>query len=261
MVSSTTHGNDNRASSWGSPAQEFPRAADGYEVQQSFERGSPEFDRALAFFDAVFGFALTLLVVNIDVTGVDTWSSVSALWSANGTEFTSFAISFVVIVSFWRENHAMVSRINCLDARVMISNLVVIGLVIFIPFTTEAMGDPALDHLALPTALYALNIALAIFANIAMFQFALRDGLVTDEDPPAARRAELLDVLTKPAVFLLSIPVTYVGTALWGTATPGKLTWLLLLVVAPVSARIAQRSVQRARAARPPANLESTPAN
>lgn len=216
-------------------------------MQPSFERGSPEFDRALAFFDAVFGFALTLLVVNIDVTGVETWSSVSALWSANGTQFTSFAISFLVIVSFWRNNHEMVSRMTAIDGSVMVTNLVVIGLVIFIPFTTEAMGDPRLDHLPLPTALYALNLAAAVTVSVVMFQLALRHGLVVGDETPAVRRAELWAGLTKPAVFLLSIPITYIGTALWGTTTPGKVSWLLLVVVAPVSGRLVQRIAERAR--------------
>jgi uncharacterized membrane protein len=218
-------------------------------VEQSFERSTPDFDRALAFFDAVYGFALTLLVVNIDVTGVDTWSSVSALWSANGTQFTSFAISFLVIVSFWRNNHEMVSRMTAIDGSVMVTNLVVIGLVIFIPFTSEAMGDPRLDHLPLPTALYALNLAAAVTVSVVMFQLAMRHGLVVGDETPAVRRAELWDGLTKPAVFLLSIPITYIGTALWGTTTPGKLSWLLLLVVAPVSGRLVQRTAERARSA------------
>lgn len=218
-------------------------------MEQSFERDTPDFDRALAFFDAVYGFALTLLVTNIEVTGVDTWSSVSALLSANGTQFTSFLISFVVIVAFWRKNHELVARMSGLDASVVVANIVVIGLVVFIPFTTEAMGDPDLDHLALPTALYAANVAAATIASVVMFRLAQRHGLVAGDDPPAVIRAEMLDALAKPAVFLLSIPVTYAGVALWGTSAVGKASWLLLFVVGPVSGRLVQRTAESARSA------------
>lgn len=225
-------------------------------MRQNFERDTPDFDRALAFFDAVYGFALTLLVVNIDVTGADTWSSVSALLSANGTQFTSFMISFVVIVAFWRKNHELVARMTGLDGSVMVANIVVIGFVVFLPFTTEAMGDPDLDHLALPTALYAFNVALAVIASVVMFQLALRHGLVSGDDPPAATRVEMWDALATPTVFLLSIPVTYAGVAMWGTTTLGKASWLLMFVVGPVSGMLASRAAARARAECPPAGAE-----
>jgi len=210
-------------------------------VEQSFERDTSSFDRALAFFDSVYGFALTLLVVNIDVTGTNTWSSVSALLSANGTQFTSFAISFVVIVAFWRLNHGLVARMTGLDGPVVVANIVVIGLVVFMPFTTEAMGDPQLSHLPLPTALYAFNVAGATIASVVMFEVALRHGLVAGDDPRAAARSGTFEALGKATVFLLSIPVTYAGVALWGTTTPGKVFWLSLFLVAPAVSLMARR--------------------
>lgn len=213
-----------------------------------YRRDTSSFDRGLAFFDAVYGFALTLLVVNIDVTGVHTWTSVSALLQANGTQLTSFAISFIVIVAFWRHSHELISRFIGLDPTIINANIVVIGLVIFIPFTTEAMGDPELNHLPLPTALYAFNIAAAILANVLMFHLAARRGLLAGDDPPRALRAEIWDGLSTPAVFLLSIPVTYLGTEVWGTSTVGKLFWLVLLVVGPISGHYATRAIHRARA-------------
>ncbi|MCZ7631341.1 MAG: TMEM175 family protein [Microthrixaceae bacterium] len=120
-----------------------------------------------------------------------------ALLSANGTQFTSFLISFVVIVAFWRKNHELVARMSGLDASVVVANIVVIGLVVFIPFTTEAMGDPDLDHLALPTALYAANVAVATIASVVMFRLAQRRGLVAGDDPPAVIRAEMLGALAE----------------------------------------------------------------
>lgn len=79
-------------------------------------RGAPEFDRGLASFDTIYGLALTLLVVvvvvvtTIDVTGVHTWTSLSGLLQANGTEFTSVAISFSVIAAFWKANLTAYAR-------------------------------------------------------------------------------------------------------------------------------------------------------
>lgn len=213
-----------------------------------YERDTSNFDRAVGFFDAVCGFALTLLVTTIDVSEERTWRSVDSLISAQGTQLLSFLISFVVIVAFWRRNHAMVARFTALDSATVMANVVVMGLLIFIPFTTEAMGDPALQDLPLPTALYALNVGVAVLANIVMYQLALSRGLVEDEDPPPARKAQLVDALLKPLVMFASIPVTYLGVAVWGDSSAGKYFWLLLLVVSPFSGRYADQVTRRARA-------------
>src|SRR5690625_4643627 len=131
-----------------------------------YERDSSSYDRALGRFDAVYGFCLPLLVNPIAVTGAGTWQSPYALISNNGGELLSFGISFIVIAVFWRNNHHMIGRLAALDGPTITANIVVMGLVVFIPFTTDAIGDPQLQQLALPTALYAVNVALCIIASV-----------------------------------------------------------------------------------------------
>lgn len=216
-------------------------------MSERYERDTSSYDRALGFFDAVYGFALTLLVTTIDVTGVSTWDSPSAFLSTNGDQLLSFAISFVVIVVFWRQNHRLIGRFAALDGITIAANAVVMLFVVFIPFTTEAMGDPQLQALPLPTAMYALNVALAVIASVLMFQLAASRGLLAEELPWRARRAQLLDGLVTPAVFLLSIPVTYAATAAWNEPDIGKLFWLTLLVIGPVTGRWSDRVVAGTR--------------
>lgn len=212
-----------------------------------YERDTSSFDRALGLFDAVYGFALTLLVTTIDITDRQAWLSVGDLLARHGTELASFLISFVVIIAVWRENHALIGRFTALDSPTILANIVVIGLVIFIPFTTEALGQPDLQDLPLPTALYAANVGLVILANIVLHQMGLARGLVHIDEPRRARRARLVDALVKPAVMFASIPVTYLGVALWGDPNAGRLFWLLLLVLGPLSARLTERYVRQLR--------------
>jgi uncharacterized membrane protein len=75
-----------------------------------YERDTVEFARAFTFFDAVYAFALTLLVVNIDPPSAVDWTSLPALL-ASGLEWQlfGFAGSFAVIAVFWRVNHRIVS--------------------------------------------------------------------------------------------------------------------------------------------------------
>jgi hypothetical protein len=53
-----------------------------------FARGTPEFDRALAFFDGTYAVALTLLVTALDGTDVPgAWADLAALWAAIGSRW------------------------------------------------------------------------------------------------------------------------------------------------------------------------------
>src|SRR5699024_8899292 len=150
-----------------------------------YERDSSSYDRALGFFDAVYGFSLTLLVTTIDVTGTATWESPYALISNTGGELLSFGISFIVIAVFWRNNHHMRGPSAAPDGPTTTANSVVMGRRVFIPGTTYAIGDPQLQQLAPPTALYAVNVALCIIASVLMFQSAVSRGLT---DTPVPKR-------------------------------------------------------------------------
>ena len=70
-----------------------------------FDRDALEFSRAVTFFDAIFACAVTQLITTVDDFSPDAWSSLDALWETNGPSLLAFAISFVVVVSFWRANH------------------------------------------------------------------------------------------------------------------------------------------------------------
>ena len=65
-------------------------------AQRRFVREGAEFGRGLGFFDAIFGFAITLLVVNIEPPPAEAWASLSTLLDHGfGTKLLGFAISFV----------------------------------------------------------------------------------------------------------------------------------------------------------------------
>lgn len=205
-----------------------------------YVRDSSEYGRSLGFFDAIYGFALTLLIANLDIPPAAAWASVPALLDAVGSQLLGFLISFVVIVFFWRSNSRLVARLKGLDSRAVMCNIVLAGLIIFIPFTTQGISDGDLTALALPVSLYALNLAAAILVEIAMFQGALRRGLSITPVSPRARRAELLDALVNPVILLASVPVAL----LWG-GTVAKYVWLLMLIASPISGRIAAGIVKR----------------
>ncbi|MGW9630732.1 TMEM175 family protein [Agromyces sp. NPDC055520] len=213
-------------------------------ASRRYERDGVEFARTFAFLDAVYGIALTLLVINVEPPPASEWTSVGALLASGlGWQLLGFGISFAVIAVFWRANHRIVAGFGAISPATITANLVAIAFVVLIPFSTQGISDAELSELPLPVAVYALNISMAVLAQTAVFYVARRDGVLRDPLPRRADTVKLIDTLTTPAVFLASIPVAYLFGADWG-----RYTWLLLLVVGPLSGRWAARRIARIRA-------------
>lgn len=201
-----------------------------------YARDTTEFDRALNFVDAIFGFSVTLLVTTLEVPPAEAWKSPSALLSTGlGDQLTAFAISFAVVAGFWRTNHRIISTFQALDTATLRMLIYLVAFVIFIPFTTKAISDPDPADLPLPTAVYATNVAIVVLLSVALVIVAKMRGLSDDRDTLAS---QIAGGLTVAVVFAASIPIAY----RFGPDT-AKWSWLSLLVLSPAASWIARRSV------------------
>lgn len=172
-----------------------------------FHRDTLEFDRAVTFIDAIFGFSITLLVTTLQVPPAGAWTDLGSLLRTGlGDQLLAFAISFVVVAGFWRTNHRVIATFRGLDGVTMRVCLYLVALVVFIPFTTKAISEPNPQNLPLPTALYAANVAAAVLMSVALVAVARLRGLSPDTGPLIKQVAGGLIVA---AVFLISIPVAY----------------------------------------------------
>lgn len=196
-----------------------------------FDRDTIEFGRAINLIDAIFGFSLTLLVTNLQVPSAGGWVSVKALMGSGlGDQLLAFLISFVVVVGFWVTNHQALASFRALDSTTVRICLYLVGMVIFVPFTTKAISDkitsPDQANLPLPTALYAANIAAIVLATVALILVGRARGLA---DPDLPVPGMIANALTVAVVFLISIPIAYrFGPDI------ARRTWLSLLVISPL---------------------------
>lgn len=206
------------------------------------ERGGSEFHRGLSFFDAIYGFAATILVANIDMPAPEAWQSLDALRDSGVVDqLFGFSLSFVVIAVFWRVNVRLVRRLTGMDGPTASANLLAAGLVILIPFTTQGLSDPGPGDLALPTAAYAVNVAAVSLSQTLMAQIAHVRGLERVPPTPREHRILILTALVIPAYFLASVPV-----ALLIGSEAALLSWLGLLIIGPMSGRLASRAMESA---------------
>lgn len=214
---------------------------DNRPVAKRFEHDELEFARAVTFFDAIFAFSVTLLITTVDDFSPEAWSSVQALWAKNGDSLTAFAISFVVVVSFWRANHQEVTGFMALDRQLITLNCSVMFGIVLIPFATEAMGK--LGSLPLPVATYAIILSVTYVMQFVVVVVANRKGMTAVPMTPREMRWAYAAAAVLPLVFLGSIPVAYLVDP--GTA---QRCWISLLVLYPLLGRLERRDLARAKA-------------
>jgi uncharacterized membrane protein len=203
-----------------------------------YRRGSAEFDRGVSFFDAVYGFAITLLITTVHIPAAKYWHSLrSLLGSSFGSELFGFVLSFIVIAVFWRVNYRLIGMMSGMSSRVIVSNITCVFFIILIPLTTQAENSDALDHEPLSVALYAGNIGLASLAQFVMYRIANGSGLVKVIATPASRAFGAIGSLLVPFVFGLSIPIAF-----WVGTRPAQYLWASLIVLFPLFGWLERRA-------------------
>lgn len=197
-------------------------------MDQRIRRDEHEFARTLSFFDATFALAMTLLVTTID-PGDDAFASWQTLWDSVGSQVAAFAVSFAVVGVYWWSNHRFIGSLKSLSPRLILLNVVMLGFVALVPFTTEALGDPGAEQTEIATVVYATNVAVISILTSVLYVVAWRDRLFRDPPPVAGVKVTLVDQSVATVVFLLSIPV-----ALVVSGEAARLSWLSLVVLGPV---------------------------
>jgi uncharacterized membrane protein len=208
-------------------------------VPERYRRDDAEFDRAIAFIDATFAVALTLLVTTLDIkSDPQSWNSLAHFYDAMGSQLVAFAISFVVIALYWVSHYRLVASFGAIDLRLIVLNLFLLAAIVILPFTTESAGDPAVDHLPLPAVVLSVNLAAVSIAFTLIYVVARDRGLLRVEHSQREFRWRVALLLAPGVVFLVSVPIAY-------GIDPGiaRLTWLSLLVINPILGRGMQRAL------------------
>src|SRR5690606_21953297 len=119
---------------------------------------------------------------------------------------------------------------------VVTANLVTAGLIVLLPFTTQGISDPEISEYPLPTALYAVNVALAMASQWAMHEIGRVRGLLVERVSPALLRASRIDVLAQMGVFAVSVPIAFLAGSTWA-----QLSWLLMIPVGRITGKRKER--------------------
>jgi uncharacterized membrane protein len=169
-----------------------------------------EFSRIVAFSDGVFSIAITLLVLNLGVgKGIANGELGGALWDQR-ENLLAYALSFAVIGRFWLVHHRFFSDVVAFDGRLISLNLLYLGWIVLIPFTSEVLGEYGGQTAAV--ILYAANLTGVVLIGMWMASDARRAGLT--RVGPGKHSEQRYRSIYIASIFVLSIPVAFVAPSI-----------------------------------------------
>lgn len=182
-----------------------------------------EFGRIVAFSDGVIAIAITLLTLNLSVPQVAEGDG-GALAGGLGDlwpHLFAYVLSFAVVGRFWLIHHRFFATLERFDGRLMTANLLYLGLIVLIPFSSDLLGT--YGDVAPAVMVYAGNLGLAALMNLLMIRHALREGLVRHSERGATEPFASRGALVTPGAFLASIPVALLSPL------AAQLVWLAII--------------------------------
>jgi uncharacterized membrane protein len=171
-------------------------------------------NRAEALTDGIFAFAMTLLVLGMDVPqptgGIPDADAVSLILQDIYPDFTHYLVAFIMLASFWLLHHRCYDRLKTIDLRMLWMNIATLVFVALIPFST----DLADDYVEAPLAglIFSCNMLIVGTLLFLQWRYASRKKDLLSENVTAAQIA-MVDrkMIIMPALSILAIAIALMG--------------------------------------------------
>lgn len=180
-----------------------------------------ETGRLEAFSDGVFAVAITLLVLNIKIPGLNISASQlpndTTLWQTLGNEWpmlVAYITSFATIGVMWLNHHRLFTLIKRTNTPLMLFNLLLLLLIVFVPVPTALLAE-YLVRLDLHTAavLYSGTFFLtACCFNILWLYASYHNRLLGENVDSRSVEAISRQYVIGPLLYLIIFAVAWVNT-------------------------------------------------
>lgn len=184
-------------------------------------------NRVIAFSDAVFAFAATLLVLKIDLPTVLkaqlTTAAFPTLFASLWPQYLANMITFLVIGYYWLSHHAIFGLVKKFDSTIVWLNLVFLIFLSFLPFPVDLYGD--FQNVPMVVVFYCLSLAVVGFLLAGLWWYASKNHrLISSEMSQREIDYYMARFAVAPFVFALSVPLVYVHPIV------AQLSWILVIV-------------------------------
>jgi uncharacterized membrane protein len=162
-------------------------------------------DRMEGFSDGVFGFAITLLVLDIALRPPGTaLQQVLNAWPA----YLAYVTSFLTIGGAWLAHTGLTDQLARTDSLFLRLNLLVLMVVVFLPFPSRLIADSLRNTSGerVYVTLYGLTLLAIRLLGSALDAYARREHLYSphqDDEEVHADRRKLLPVVTGYVIAIL----------------------------------------------------------
>jgi uncharacterized membrane protein len=214
--------------------------------------------RLETFVDAAFAFALTMLVISVDVIPDSMEQLIEAL-----KRIPAFAASFAIVVNFWHGHYRWSRRYGVEDAGSVVLSLLLVFVVLVFLYPLRLMMSGALGAMSggwLPSEIavtsagdlrllavvyggaFALLSATLVALNARVRHMSLEPPLSAEDRAVAGVEVQAWGILTglgvASATLALLLPTSLLGLAVW--------IWISLAVIMPLMSRRWNRVVELA---------------
>ena len=195
------------------------------------------------FSDAVIAIAVTLLVLPlVEIPGeLEPGESLQEIVAGHPGEFGGFALSFVVIWTFWSAHHRMMEFFLGYDHVLMQLHMVFLFTLVTLPFSTQLLSSEAGDD-AVPLYIGTLLVSSLTLLGIA-WRGRARPKLLHADRPEVQAWVRRPVSLYRPAVLSLALVVSFFRADIG--------LWLLLLLIFD---NLVERLIARVRGVPAPAD-------
>jgi len=177
--------------------------------------------RLESFSDGVFAVAITLLVLNIKIPGVDVPASQlpndTQLWSTLLDEWpmlAAYTTSFATIGVMWINHHRLYTHIKRTNTMLMLLNLLLLLIIVFVPVPTALVAEYLVhpDQHAADLLYSGTMIILAICFNLLWRYASYHNRLLAKNADERAVNAITKQYWFGPVVYLLAFILALFST-------------------------------------------------
>ena len=192
-----------------------------------------ETGRLEAFSDGVFAVAITLLVLNIKIPGIDLPASQlpndMELWSILRNEWpmlAAYTTSFATIGVMWLNHHRLFTYIKRTDTGLMLLNLLLLLIIVFIPVPTALVAEYLVhpDQHAAALLYSGTSVIMAISFNLLWRYASYHNRLLGKNVDPGVVKAINRQYWLGPLPYLVAFILAFFST-------PASLTLCFLLAL------------------------------
>ncbi len=198
---------------------------------------SLELERIVFFSDAVMAIVSTILVIELalpELSGVDLANELPTILISLLPKFLSYALSFMIIGSFWVRHHRIFSYIRKYDYRLIWLNIIFLLFLALIPFATGVLG--ATVFVSASVIFYSGVVATASAVFLAMWEYASRGNrLVSVSLSKQTIQYEKRRSILTTTSFFMAIPAAFIDVRL------GLIVWAIFPLLFGIYQRIYHR--------------------